>query len=612
MPDHPWRNTLAVAAIAAVMFVAALGSTRLWDEDEPKNAACGQEMLNRGDWIVPTFNDQLRTDKPILLYWCMLAVYNAFGVSELTARLPSALAGVGTVVLTYHLGRMLVNRRSGLFAACLLACALNFAILARTATPDSLLILSITASLTCFVAGVAARRGGHFSGSILGQNRYCPPIVDAGLPALSCFGIYAAMGFAVLAKGPIGIVMPLGIIGAYLLLFDAPAPMPAERSLPRRLAPYFTRGFLRSWATLFAHYLRPHNVYRVVRTLRLTWGLPLAALIAVPWYVVVAIQTHGEWVRGFIGNHNVNRFLSPTEHHNGFPFYQAFYVVAIFLGFFPGSVFLPVAFWSSAKDVYDNPTDRSASAFLLTWILCYLGFFTIAATKLPNYVVPCYPALAILTGGFLSGWATRAKARDWRLTWGYASLGITGLAAAVAIDLVGPKFLKIDSSLALPGIVALVGAVVCIVLLRGNRIQASLVNFIGVCLLMTAASLMVTAPQISALEDGPNLAQRINHLEIADQRQPTVATYRYSPPSLVYYLHHPVQRLEADEFGTYFDRGDVLVMPRDDYDREREHLPRDVQVLAEEQRFLRKNNSVVLLGRPTDVARSESGDARVH
>src|SRR5436853_4291671 len=120
MAEH-WRPTLAVGALAAVVFLSGLGLTHLWDEDEPKNAVCGQEMLGRGDWIVPTFNGQLRTDKPILLYWCMLAVYNVIGVSEFSDRLPSALAGIGSVVLTFHLGRLLFNARSGLLASCVFA-----------------------------------------------------------------------------------------------------------------------------------------------------------------------------------------------------------------------------------------------------------------------------------------------------------------------------------------------------------------------------------------------------------------------------------------------------------------------------------------------------------
>jgi len=98
----------------------------------------------------------------------MLAVYHVIGVSEFSDRLPSALAGIGSVVLTFHLGRLMFNARSGLLASCVFASALMFAVLARGATPDSLLIFCITASMTSFVAGVAARRGGNLTASLTG------------------------------------------------------------------------------------------------------------------------------------------------------------------------------------------------------------------------------------------------------------------------------------------------------------------------------------------------------------------------------------------------------------------------------------------------------------
>ncbi len=219
------RNMVIVAAIAATVFCAGLGSSRLLDEDEPINAVCGQEMFSRGDWVVPTFNDKLSPDKPILTYWCMIAAYSLLGVSELAARIPSALAGVGSVVLTYQLGRLMFDTRTGLLASCLFASAINFAILARAATPDSLLIVCMTASLTSFVAGVATRRGGHFSGT--DRTLEPSPVQVHGLPVLACVGMYVGMGLAVLAKGPIGVVLPLGIVGSYLL-FSTP-------SRPRRL-----------------------------------------------------------------------------------------------------------------------------------------------------------------------------------------------------------------------------------------------------------------------------------------------------------------------------------------------------------------------------------------
>ena len=86
-----WRASVVVAAIALPCFFASLGSIRLWDEDEPKNAVCGREMFVRNDWVVPTYNDKLSLDKPVLLYWGMILAYHVLGVTELAARLPSAL-----------------------------------------------------------------------------------------------------------------------------------------------------------------------------------------------------------------------------------------------------------------------------------------------------------------------------------------------------------------------------------------------------------------------------------------------------------------------------------------------------------------------------------------
>ncbi len=98
---------------AMLTFFLGLGTAQLFDEDEPKNAECGREMFARGDWLVPTFNEELRTDKPILVYWFMLASYHLFGVTEFAARFFSAVLGVGTCLLTYHIGRVLFSRAWG-------------------------------------------------------------------------------------------------------------------------------------------------------------------------------------------------------------------------------------------------------------------------------------------------------------------------------------------------------------------------------------------------------------------------------------------------------------------------------------------------------------------
>src|SRR5262245_33074643 len=93
------QQALLLLAVIVVLF-ANLGGGALWDEDEPLNAACAYEMHERGDWIVPTFNAELRTHKPILLYWGMLAAYHVLGISELSARLASAVMAVVSVWAT--------------------------------------------------------------------------------------------------------------------------------------------------------------------------------------------------------------------------------------------------------------------------------------------------------------------------------------------------------------------------------------------------------------------------------------------------------------------------------------------------------------------------------
>src|SRR5688572_28822694 len=101
------KQTGLVAAVAALVMLTNLGGPRLWDRDEPRNAGCALEMLRRGDWVVPVFNAELRTHKPVLLYWCIIAAYEVIGVGELAARLPSALAAIGSCVCVYCLGRRL-------------------------------------------------------------------------------------------------------------------------------------------------------------------------------------------------------------------------------------------------------------------------------------------------------------------------------------------------------------------------------------------------------------------------------------------------------------------------------------------------------------------------
>ena len=104
-----FRHQLLLIVVSATVFLTNLGGPPLMDRDEPRNAGCAAEMAARGDWVVPWFNDELREHKPVLLYWLMMSAYAVFGVNEFAARFWSAALAVGTVLMTYHIGRRLFN-----------------------------------------------------------------------------------------------------------------------------------------------------------------------------------------------------------------------------------------------------------------------------------------------------------------------------------------------------------------------------------------------------------------------------------------------------------------------------------------------------------------------
>ena len=212
------RNQIALLAlIATLLFFVQLGGPRLWDEDEPRNAACAVEMLQRGDWVVPWFNGEIRTHKPVLLYWLMMSAYSVFGINEFSARFWSAALGVGTVLLTYIIGRRLFGHRAGLFAGLILCSTIMFPVAARAATPDSTLVFLITAALSVFVL-CTPRFGGQ--GKIARGRLPKHPFPSSVVAIVAMYGL---MGLATLDKGPIGFLLPTAIIGMYLLIARLPA-----------------------------------------------------------------------------------------------------------------------------------------------------------------------------------------------------------------------------------------------------------------------------------------------------------------------------------------------------------------------------------------------------
>ena len=606
MSNRLWQPTLVVLAASAVFFLN-LGGTRLWDDDEPKNAACGREMLERGDWVVPMFNAQLRDHKPVMLYWAMMASYTLVGDTDVGARLPSAIASVLTVLMCFHLGRLLLGRAEGLAAGLLLSSGLMFSVLARAATPDGVLICCSTAALLAFVAGVAKLRGGTFSGN--GR-----PLTELRLPTFAWVASYGAMGLAVLTKGPIGVLLPFGVIAVYAVLMDAVPQNENTKPATRRAAVW---GYFK---TRFAF----ARLWKLGLALRVWQGLALTLAVALPWYVAVSIATNGAWLQGFLGTHNVGRFMNPMENHSG-PIY--YYLVTLLLGFFPASCFLPIGVAGSVIEGRNGEPRAASHRFMLAWIATYLVFFSLAATKLPNYVAPCYPALALVTGAWLvragrsialsretvlGGDAPSARKRHpaWDLMWlriGLGSMAVVGLGLAIGLVVASAIGMQRDLLLASAGLVGMIGAVVALVMLERSTPKRAVGAFVAACLVFTITAHAVVAPRITPYQASHNIAEKVAAIDAAEGPEALpVATYRFTKPNVVWYLHHPVEALQDERCAIDFLRensGAVLILPRDVYEELRNDLPTDTSVLASQGRFFKPDEEVLAVGRSALVAR---------
>ncbi len=362
---------LAVSGVVVATLFARLDDSLLWDDDECRNARCSAEMLAAGDLIVPQFHGQLRTHKPVLLYWLMIPCTVILGATELAARLPSAMCGLGTAICVWLSAQRCYPAGAAKYASLSLGSSLLFVMAARAATPDSLLIFCIAAALSVYVRGTWDS---------------CPADEKSGLRRESCFLpsdrshwilIYFFMGLGVLAKGPVGVVLPLLVMAVFVCL----APL---------IVGVNATG---SWRNAAVQLMHPGRLMRLVWQLYPITGIITVSLVAVPWYVAVTIATDGAWLRGFLLDHNLGRALQAMEGHSGHPL--LFYPAALCVGFFPWSVLLTVLGIDFCRQCRQSPHAALPMLFGLCWAAVPVGLFSLAATQLPSYITPGYPGLAL-------------------------------------------------------------------------------------------------------------------------------------------------------------------------------------------------------------------------
>ena len=508
-------SILWLLLVGFLAFVWNLGSTGLVDETEPLFAEASRQMTVTGNWITPMFNGVTRFDKPILIYWCQAIAYRIFGVNEWAVRLPSALSAMGLVSLSFYtlwsFGSITIqaspdrNPRRGYWLCAGLgsaAIALNphIMIWARTGVSDMLLTGCMDGALLAFFLG------------------YAQPTKPA-VQERWYLAFYVLAALAVLTKGPVGIVLPSLIISAFVL-------------------------YLGNW----------RQVWREIRPLR--GGLLFIGLV-LPWYILV-IQANGwKYINSFFGHHNLERFTQVLE-HNLQPWY--FYLLVILLGFAPWSVYLPVAiarlkFWQR-HNWQSTPRSQHLGLFTLFWFMGVLSFFTIAATKLPSYVLPLMPAAAILVALMWSQQLTETikskyKSKQTLLLWS-GWLNVVFLFVLAAALFYSPHFPLSDPAIlnprqmiqqsGLPVLAAtiwMVAAVIMAVLLWYRQwwgiVSVNLLGFIAFLIF----AFMPTSFLIDQARQLP--LRQLTAIAIQTQ-QPGEPFFMvgFKKPSVVFYSHRPV------------------------------------------------------------------------
>lgn len=537
-----WASAIALAVISFAVYLFVAGSSTLYDRDEGWFSRAAVEMVESGNYWYPTFNGNLRYAKPILIYWCMSLPLRLLGQTEIAVRLPSVVGMVGASLIVYWIGRTLWRPRVGLVAMAVVLSTPISLLMGCAATADGVLIFFLTACLA--VVAHATLRGWRW-----------PHAIALGL----------AMGFAQLEKGPVGAAIPvLSIALTWLMLRKA-----SPKSAPR-------------WLFVIA-------------------AVALGVAIFCAWAVPANRMTAGQFNQKGMGN-LVQRVFVPLEGHGGhWLLTLPLYFPVLFVGFFPWTLYLmsainvtrtgragmtPIAAPHDPAADPSSPIDGvRARALLVGWAVPTFVMMSFVQTKLPHYILPIWPALALAVAAALET-SDRGETTPWQRVLFYRG-GIlflpvgAGLAFGAAIlprlfdgtlQAKYPRLADVPSLGPLVTPLTLVAAAMLVMIVwamievkRWRVHQAVPVLWVG----MTVVALILAAkvqPVLEAYKPVPPIAATIRQFTLATV---PVVTCGFNEPSLNFYVDRgviePLDASQVSEWARQNGPG-VLVIERTQWD----------------------------------------------
>jgi 4-amino-4-deoxy-L-arabinose transferase-like glycosyltransferase len=484
-----YRRPLLLLLILLVAFFAldGIGARKLANPDEGRYSEISREMALSGDFVTPRLNGLKYFEKPPLQYWATAIAFKLFGESDFSARLYTTLCGLGCILLVFYTGNRLYGAEAGTYAAAALIGMPYFMALANIVTLDMGLTFWMTLAVCAYLVSQVSP----------------PPFRQRWL-----LTAWAGMAAAVLSKGLIGIVFPAAALFLYALL-------------------------QRDW--------------RRLRDLEWLRGLAVFLAIAAPWFVLVSLR-NAEFAHFFFIHEHVERFLTNTHHRESVWW---LFIAILFGGILPWALVLPMAAWEGwRRPGLSHGADRPFQPirFVLLFSLFILAFFTKSTSKLPHYILPFFPVLALVVGVYLRDAAPRRLA--WLtlpviplMLWGSYEAWLAP--AARDEDYSRAMYLEMSHWVITGALLVAIASAIAFFMLRRGR------KWPGVLLLSAASFGAVELikhgyERISPLQSGYALSQSIAAQLTPDTRLYTIRNYDQSLP---FYLKRTLTMVDyVDEF----------------------------------------------------------------
>ena len=467
------------------------------DRDEARFAQATKQMLETGEYVDIRFQNEVRYKKPVGIYWLQAGVVKAAEAVGIRGaqtkiwlyRIPSLAGAIGAVLLTYWAALAFVSRRAALLAGLMMASSILLGVEARLAKTDAMLLLTCVATMGAMARAYLVERRPASSGPGAWT-----------LPAI----FWTALAAGILLKGPLILlfvvlaIVPLAIIDRSVRWLGALKPVP---------------------------------------------GLIWLCVLVLPWFLAIMGRAGNTFLAESVGRDLLGKIISVQEAHGAPPGY---YFVLFWLTFWPGATLAAMAVpgvWAARRE--------KGAKFLLAWIVPAWILLELVITKLPHYVLPLYPAIAILIAGVVD---TSVLARQRWLTRGAGSWFFMPMALGIGMVIVLVVFGRQLGLFAWPFIVAsMIFGLWAWRLFEADGAEHSLLRGIAASILLTFGIFAFIIPAISTAFPSATLSRILREAKCKD---PQVASAGYHEPSLVFLAGTSTRLADGTDAAEFLRSGD--------------------------------------------------------